>query len=184
MGEKKNKTQQPLPLCDCLISSLPRNKYWNLYRFFLWYMTYLTIKKIVTNAAKWTTIVPIPMLEWCSNWFPYRKLEAKSIKFLSGDPPPSPQTRSPSTPCLCECCNHIASDLVWPLRNIPDLSSPLSPDPVGRACSAIFLLALSTMSLSLLPRWPTSYPSSPVFAHPVLWSPRESDPLILLLQMP
>lgn len=133
--------------------------------------------------VKWTKIVPIPMLECYSNLFPYRKLEAKSIKFASEDPPPSPQTRSPSTPCLCDCCNHAVSDLVWPLRNIPALSSLLLPGSNCQCMWSLFLLVLSTMSLSFLPHWPPSCPSPLVFIRTVLWSPRKSDPLFLLLQM-
>lgn len=84
--------------------------------------------------VKWTKIVPIPMLECYSNLFPYRKLEAKSIKFASEDPPPSPQTRSPSTPCLCDCCNHAVSDLsgLWETSQLFPLS--YSPDPIVSAC--------------------------------------------------
>ena len=48
-GKTKTKTknpQQSLFLCNCFISSVPRNKYWNLCRLSLKCITYLVVRKI------------------------------------------------------------------------------------------------------------------------------------------
>lgn len=123
-GKKPTKTQQPLPLCNCLIYSVPRNKYWNLRTFPVVYS--IVIRKILTNTVKWIKIVPLQILEHCQSSFHTKSKRPNLSNLLC----PTLQLHDkPAVPLysISLWMAHSLSQWHWPLRDILDSFLPLTP---------------------------------------------------------